>query len=163
MPTFDPYIDDTAHQLIGQIDSVSVTEPGAPVSTAGNHVIDPSKPFDINLKWQVNGNLAPVFLAALADEWVVKVYAEAMGAGEDLFLAEERLAKGVIVLTNSYDMTSNVANPTAKGLREGNPGSNNSGVYKLIVTVFLDSGLGPVGYDISGFEEGPMIRVENPS
>jgi hypothetical protein len=30
------------------------------------------------------------------------------------------------------------------------------------VTTFLDSNLGPVGYDMMGYAEGPIIKVENP-
>ena len=37
-----------------------------------------------------------------------------------------------------------------------------SGVYKLVVTVFLDSVFGSPGYDIMGFAEGPVIKMENP-
>ena len=50
----------------------------------------------------------------------------------------------------------------ANTLVEGNPGSRHSGVYKLVVTAFLNSTLGQPGFDISGFAEGPMIRVESP-
>jgi hypothetical protein len=30
------------------------------------------------------------------------------------------------------------------------------------VTTFLDSALGPIGYDMMGYAEGPIIKVENP-
>ena len=50
----------------------------------------------------------------------------------------------------------------ANTLVEGNPGSRNAGIYKLVVTAFLNSTLGQPGFDISGFAEGPMIRVEDP-
>ena len=33
---------------------------------------------------------------------------------------------------------------------------------KLAVSVFLNSRLGPPGYDLVGFYEGPVIQVENP-
>ena len=47
-------------------------------------------------------------------------------------------------------------------LDEGNPGSQTSGIYKLVVSVFLDSTLGSPGFDMTGFNEGPIIQVENP-
>jgi hypothetical protein len=30
------------------------------------------------------------------------------------------------------------------------------------VATFLDSDLGPVGYDMMGYAEGPIIKVESP-
>ena len=33
---------------------------------------------------------------------------------------------------------------------------------KSVVTTFLDSVLGPVGYDMMGYAEGPIIKVESP-
>ena len=48
-------------------------------------------------------------------------------------------------------------------LPEGNPSNGGpSGVYKLVTTVFLNSSIGGAGFDISGFAEGPVIRVEDP-
>jgi hypothetical protein len=49
-------------------------------------------------------------------------------------------------------------------LDEENPGNPLvSGVYKLVVTVFLNSVFGSPGYDIMGFAEGPVIKVEDPA
>ena len=48
-------------------------------------------------------------------------------------------------------------------LNEENPGDpTQSGTYKIVVTAFLDSDLGPVGYDMMGYAEGPIIKVESP-
>ena len=48
-------------------------------------------------------------------------------------------------------------------LPEENPDDDTqSGTYKIVVTTFLDSTLGPVGYDMMGYAEGPIIKVENP-
>ena len=48
-------------------------------------------------------------------------------------------------------------------LNEENPGDpTQSGTYKVVVTTFLDSALGPVGYDMMGYAEGPIIKVESP-
>ena len=51
----------------------------------------------------------------------------------------------------------------ANTLNEENPGDpTQSGTYKITVTTFLDSNLGPVGYDMMGYAEGPIIKVESP-
>jgi len=58
--------------------------------------------------------------------------------------------------------TETVAVP-AFTLPEENPGDpTQSGVYKIVVTAFLDSQLGAVGYDMMGYAEGPIIKVESP-
>ena len=48
----------------------------------------------------------------------------------------------------------------ANTLNEENP--TQSGTYKIVVTAFLNSALGPVGYDMMGYAEGPIIKVESP-
>ena len=51
----------------------------------------------------------------------------------------------------------------ANTLSEENPGDpTQSGTYKIVVTAFLDSTLGQVGYDMMGYAEGPIIKVESP-
>jgi hypothetical protein len=51
----------------------------------------------------------------------------------------------------------------ATSLSEENPGDpTQSGTYKIVVTAFLDSALGSVGYDMMGYAEGPIIKVESP-
>jgi hypothetical protein len=53
--------------------------------------------------------------------------------------------------------------PATRSRNEENPGDpTQSGTYKIVVTTFLDSDLGPVGYDMMGYAEGPIIKVENP-
>lgn len=48
-------------------------------------------------------------------------------------------------------------------LPEGDPGSQVSGIYKLVASVFLNSNLGSPGFDMVGFNEGPIIQIENPN
>ena len=36
------------------------------------------------------------------------------------------------------------------------------GTHLLVVTAFLDSALGAAGYDMMGYAEGPIIKVESP-
>jgi hypothetical protein len=51
----------------------------------------------------------------------------------------------------------------ADTLHEENPGDpTQSGTYKIVVTAFLDSAIGGVGYDIMGYAEGPIVKVEDP-
>ena len=51
----------------------------------------------------------------------------------------------------------------AGALSEENPGDpTQSGTYKIVVTAFLDSALGAAGYDMMGYAEGPIIKVESP-
>ena len=38
-----------------------------------------------------------------------------------------------------------------------------SGIYKLVVSVFLNSNLGSPGFDVTGFREGPIIKMEDPN
>ena len=38
-----------------------------------------------------------------------------------------------------------------------------SGIYKLVVSVFLNSNLGSPGFDVTGFREGPILKMENPN
>jgi hypothetical protein len=48
-------------------------------------------------------------------------------------------------------------------LSEEDPGNpNQSGTYKIVVTTFLNSALGQVGYDMMGYAEGPIVKVESP-
>ena len=159
LTNFDP--DQGAGNIQGAFTSVRVIDPAAPPSTQSNHVVDPTKSFDVELKWEINGIMAPIWIAALDESWTVKVYAESMGPGDDHFLASASVAKGTPGVNNAYTHTVTV--PASSGLTEGNPGSSNSGVYKLVATAFLNSNLGAPGYDISGYAEGPMIRVENPA
>ena len=49
-------------------------------------------------------------------------------------------------------------------LQEHVPGSDQGGIYKLAVAVFLNSTIAGVpGYDLIGFSEGPIIQAENPN
>ena len=97
----------------------------------------------------------------------VYLYAESIGPGP-----ETRIATGTVSKTATgpgstanevyyyYDFTVR-----ANRLPESNPTGNDnapSGVYKLICTCFLNSNLPGAGQDISGYVEGPIIRIENP-
>jgi len=142
---------------------VAVTE--HPTIGNSNLVVDPANPFEIAVSWHIFGDLTPLWLTALSvasPNWIVTAYAESIGPGDEKILvaANVPVGAGPFSLDETYSTTLTVP-PFA--LSEENPGDpTQSGVYKLVVTVFLDSQLGPVGYDIMGYAEGPIIKVENP-
>ena len=88
-----------------------------------------------------------------------------MGPGPEIIIADESPpAAGASSKPNptTWEFTHTVT-VGAGTLAEENPGpAGPSGVYKLVATVFLNSNLGAPGFDIAGFNEGPLIKVENP-
>ncbi|TCC21658.1 hypothetical protein [Kribbella sindirgiensis] len=146
--------------IVGDVTAVIVREPGnLQPYDVGNSVLSPSKPFQVVVRWKVTGLLGPLWLAALGGKWNVQVYAESMGAGPEIRLASNNNIPAVPTQQN-YEATLDVP---AGILPEGNPGSSISGIYKLVVSVFLNSNLPAPGYDMIGFSEGPYIQIENPN
>jgi hypothetical protein len=95
-------------------------------------------------------------------DWVVTAYAESQGPGDEVSLGEVRVPVGgpLFSLDEAYKAKLTVP---AGALSEENPGDpTQSGTYKIVVTTFLDSALGSVGYDMMGYAEGPIIKVESP-
>jgi hypothetical protein len=121
--------------------------------------------FDIEVSWHVFGNLVPLWLTALSVSspvWVVTAYAESQGPGDEITLGSVNVPVGGPGFSQdeAYSARLTVA---ANTLNEENPGDpTQSGTYKIVVTTFLDSNLGPVGYDMMGCAEGPIIKVESP-
>jgi hypothetical protein len=141
---------------------VTITE--QPTLGKSNLVVNRGKPFDINVHWHVFGNLVPLWLTALkvdSPNWVVTAYAESQGPGDEISL-------GSVLVPVGSGFTQDVAYAAtltvpANSLSEEDPGNpSQSGTYKIVVTAFLNSDLGPVGYDMMGYAEGPIIKVENP-
>jgi hypothetical protein len=163
MPTqFDP---DLGVLLNGEFTAVTVLDPAIP-GHVPNLVLDPTKPFQIDVRWRLNGTEVPPRLAACDDEWVVTAYAESIGPGPEVILREEMEPKvnfsGGQAAGFAFDW-SHTLNVPAGLLQEENPGPGGpSGTYRIIVTVFLNSNLPGAGYDIAGFNDGPMVKVENP-
>ncbi len=163
LSTFDPrrQVGNT-NLFTGEFTKVEVRDPAGPPNVA-NLVVDPSKPFTINVEWQLTGDDVPLYLAALgngSNRWSVEAYAESMGPGPEIQIASTTVAVGPAASPRSYQATLTVP---ANTLPEGNPGNGGpSGVYKLVTTCFLDANLQHPGFDIAGFAEGPIIRVENP-
>jgi len=142
---------------------VGITE--HPTLGKSNLVINGAKPFDIEVSWRVFGNLVPLWLTALSvrtPNWVVTAYAESQGPGDEVALGSVNVPVGGPFFTQDEAFSAKLTVP-ANTLREENPGDvSQSGTYKIVVTTFLDSDLGPVGYDMMGYAEGPIIKVENP-
>jgi hypothetical protein len=162
MNQFDP---DIPGLLEGDITSVAVTDPQPFVGGIGNHVIDPTKPFTLGIEWVLQGQLVPLWLAALGGNWDVSVYAESLGGGTEARLGSASVSAASGTPTGGVNGTKFTATITVGpgSLQEHTPGTDVGGIYKLVVAVFLNSNLlGVPGYDLVGFSEGPIIQAENP-
>jgi hypothetical protein len=156
MQQFDPNIPGL---IGGEVTSVTVLDPAGhfPPFEVGNHVLDTRVEFTVDVTWEINGLLRPIWLAALGGNWNVQLFAESLGGGPEILLArDDTVAADPAVAQYSVRLT---VPPTS--LQEGDPGSNTSGIYKLVVSVFLNSNFGEPGFDMVGFNEGPIIQVEN--
>jgi hypothetical protein len=142
---------------------VAITE--KPSLGKSNLVVNRTKPFDIDVSWHVFGNLVPLWLTALSvatPNWVVTAYAESQGPGDEVSLGSVNVPVRGPGFTQDEAYTAKLTVP-ALALPEEDPGNPaQSGTYKIIVTTFLNSDLGPVGYDMMGYAEGPIIKVEDP-
>ncbi|MBM2616354.1 hypothetical protein JIG36_12380 [Actinoplanes sp. LDG1-06] len=132
----------------------------------GNLVIDRTKPFDITVKWHVFGNLVPLWLTALSKEtkrWMVTAFVESQGPGAEKVLAKTEVPVGgpKFTLDEPYEATITV--PAFQLHSAYSNGQAESGVYKIVVTVFLDAKISSaVNYDMLGSIEGPIVKVEEP-
>jgi hypothetical protein len=137
-----------------------------PTLGKANLVVNRAQPFDIEVNWHVFGNLVPLWLTALgvaSPDWVVTVYAESQGPGDEVSLGEVRVPVRGPVFTDDEAYTAKLSVP-AFALAEENPGDpTQSGTYKIVVTTFLNSALGGAGFDMMGYAEGPIIKVEDPN
>jgi hypothetical protein len=150
----------------GDFTNVVVDDP-AIAGHVPNLVIDPSHPFAIHVSWRLVGTQVPLYMAALDNEWVVTAYAESIGPGPELKLATGNEPKTNATITAQgnvpvYEWTHTLQVPAGL-LQEENPGGNPSGTYLTVVTAFLNSNLGSPGFDIIGFNQGPMLKVEDPT
>jgi hypothetical protein len=145
----------------GVFTDVQVAE--QPVLGKANLVINGGKSFDIKVTWHIKGILTPLWLTALSvktKNWVVSAYANPRGPGDGINLGTVNVPIGSN-FTGDVEFKSTITVP-ANTLLEEDPGSKSSGVYQLTVTVFLDSDLGPVGFDMMGVADFPLVKVENP-
>jgi hypothetical protein len=158
---FDPNIPNpnpALEALIGGDVTMRVVDPAGnfPPFEVGNLVLERDKPFDVVVQWKVLGFFKSLWLKALGGNWVVQLFAESVGQGPEIRLGGATVAADETKF--DYEATIPVA---ANTLQEGDPNSDISGIYKLVVSVFLDSTLGPPGFDMIGFAEGPYIQVED--
>jgi hypothetical protein len=142
---------------------VAITE--KPTLGKSNLIVNRDQTFDIEVEWHVFGNLVPLWLTALSvrtPDWVVTAYAESQGPGDEVTLGSVNVPVRGPFFAQDETYKAKITVP-ASLLSEENPGDNTqSGTYKIVVTTFLDSDLGPVGYDMMGYAEGPIIKVESP-
>ena len=159
MPQFDP---NRPGLVQAEVTDLIVFE-NPPAPEVSNLVLDPNADFFIRVTWSVRGQDAPAWLNAGTGNWNVQAYAESIGGGfEGLIARDDSVAPNPNIPILDYDVTLRVPAGT---LAEGNPGSNDSGLYKLAVAVFLNSNLPKVppgrGFDMIGFREGPVIQIED--
>lgn len=166
--TFDPNIpadpnDPAVACIEGEIFSTVVAE--HPTLGRTNLVVNGARSFDIKVSWHVFGNLVPMWLTALSvttDHWVVTAYAESQGPGDEKIIGTVNVPIDGPPFPQDKHYTAMITVP-AGTLPEENPGDpTQSGVYKIVVTAFLDARLGLPGYDMMGYADGPIIKVENP-
>ena len=113
-----------------------------------NLVMDSDKGFDIKVRWQITGTMAPW----LAGNWRVKAYVESIGAG-----FEGQVASAVVALdgrTTPYEVTLHVLPGTIP------PPPGDDTVYKPVVLIAHEA----FGHksEMAGFGEGPYFEVRKP-
>jgi len=159
---FDPNIPGL---IEGDITSVAVIDPPSLPFQVGNLVLDPKQAFTVEIKWKVFGAITPVWLAALDQFWDVNVYAESLGDGPEVRIGnvsnKDKADFVACAGVNCREYTVTVTVPPNTLVEDD--GNNVSGIYKLVVSVFLNSSLGLPGFDITGFREGPIIKIEDPN
>lgn len=163
---FDPNL---ANVFEGEITELIINET-PPFPTTRNHVIDPSEDLRIKVRWETFG-LFGINLPDAHDNnggaWQVKVFAESIGPGTDSELATATVQVNTRAACAVHGgaqpcglWEAEIVVPAPVPLNENDPG-NDSGVYKLVTTVFLNDNTGSQT-DIIGFREGPLIQVEDP-
>jgi len=161
---FDPNI---ANQIEGQVTGLTVLDPASTfIGELGNLVVRPDQDFQVKIDWEVFQQLSSLWvlgLGALGASWDVRVYAESVGPGDEIQIGQATVPTSASIACSvngppclGFTATVNVQAGT---LQEDVAGQ--AGVYKLVGTVFLNSAIGP--FDMSGYQEGPIIRVENPN
>ena len=156
----DPFDQAGAVTMWGEVTSIDVTDmDGDP-----NLVIDPAAGFNVKVSWYVDGNAYPNYLAAEAFNWRVRIFLESLGPGTDVLIGTVNVPRAATVpagATNpwTYEAVVNVPPAAAAALEDDAMGG--SGIWKVIGDVWLNSSIaGGIG-DVTGFIEGPAIRVES--
>src|SRR5262245_50348140 len=115
LSTFDP--DRGVGVFKGEFTKVNVLEPSVP-GHVRNLVIDPTKDFDIEIEWKIEGSDVALYLAALGGNWDIEVFAESLGPGPELRIASGTVPAGSGGPLKTYNTTLTVKAPS--GLVEGN-------------------------------------------
>ncbi len=165
MDRFDPNIPGIIEGDVTSVVVVDPTNPGFP--DVGNLVLDPTQPFSVNVEWEIFQPFSIQFInsALLAgQQWDVSVYAESYGDSPEIRIGTATVAPNAFVVGaqpfgKKYTTTITVPATTLQG---HDAGTNRSGIYKLVVCVFLNSNDGAPGFDMVGFHEGPIVKAENP-
>ncbi len=168
LTTFDP--DLGAGNLQFKCTDFRVVDPAGtppvvgPMTSQSNYVLNPEKPFNIEIDWEGDGWLLALWMNAMNSNWVIKAYAETVGPGEDIALSTGSLEpKANYTGSASHRKWTHTLTVPAGVLKEGNPGSENSGIYQISVTIFANSSI-PGGYDVSGFTQKSItVRAEAPA
>ena len=142
--------------FFGQFTKIRVIDPAAPPIMVANNVIDPTKPWSIEVEWKLEGFFVPLYLAALGGNWVVEAYADAMGPGQEKRIAVVNVPVGPAADPKTYSATLPVL---AGEVQEHTPGGP-SGIYRLTVSAFLNSTLGLSRLRHPGFADGVTFRAE---
>ena len=93
MATFDPNVPSGFLTITGDFTSTVLVEE-VPAIGVGNLVLDPTREFKIKLDWAIDGNVAELWLSALAinsPDWIVTAYAESVGPGPEQILVTQNV------------------------------------------------------------------------
>jgi hypothetical protein len=171
--TFDPRIDIAGNAAVrGEFTKPEVTQAPGALGEVSNMVVDPTRPFTIDLEWQLDGVLGNVNsllndigTSPEAKRWHVHVYAEKMGPGDDLEIYHGHTPDDSVVPVVAADFPAtwqHTCDIPANVFEEHAPGAESSGMYRLCIVVFANTDM-PGGLDIIGCYEGPIILAENPA
>lgn len=139
--------------FFGEVVRADVIDPSNTIpGSVGNFVLDPTRPFTVEVEWYIDGPFAPAMKVAMQPNWQLRIVAESQGPGFEPVVA-------------------NVPVPVASGVVSGNrttwthshvvpPGTFPQGIVLKLLAVVRDTLPGPV--DVAGYSEGPIILTETP-
>lgn len=143
--------------VTGTIAAVAANGLGALDITPSENIIRTDQPWEVRIRWTVSGLVVP----AMAGDFHVTVYLEALGPGTDEDLPNVAGPDELVVaftsgslsgLTRSFDRTINFAAGTPSL-----PASIRQQSYKMIVAVTYTETDGTPG-PIAAFSEGPIVQ-----
>jgi hypothetical protein len=140
--------------FFGEVLRADVIDPSStiPGLAIGNLVIDPSKPFTVEVEWYIDGPFAPAMKVAMGSSWQLRIVAESQGPGPEPVVANVPVAVASGVDAGTRTTWTHSHTVPAGTFQEGL-------VFKLLAVV-RDVLPGPV--DVAGYAEGPVILTERP-